>query len=58
MDVPGKTKVPKERAMTIHPDVIEVQRISTEPDPAATEGMSGALTLEASMDDAYLRLMD
>ena len=58
MDIPGKTKTPEERAMTIHPDILEVQRIGSEPNPAATEGTSRALTLEASMDDAYLRLID
>ena len=58
VDVPEKTKNPEERAMTIHPDILEVRRFGTEPDPATTEGMSRALTLKSSMDDAYLRLMN
>ena len=58
VDVPGKTKTPEERAMTLLPDILEVLRIDTEPDPATNEGMSRALTSESSMDDVYLRLMD
>ena len=58
MDDPGKTKTPEERAMTILPDILEVLRIGTEPDPATSEGMNRALISESSMDDAYLRLMN
>ena len=54
----SRAKPPEEQAIEIFQNALRVLRIGVEPGPVTPKGTSRALPLEASMDDAYLRIMD